>query len=819
MNPRHLSSGSLLLLALASACGDQKAPLLETNPAPSRDSIASLRLAGQYGEACDAARARALHLRHRRDESDWARADAEWEVRTLNHLSALPESLRRSVIESDHAEMRADSLAGEGLPHLAIEALEAQLATRRQLLEPGDPEIAASLGALARLCLTHGYVRRARDLDLEALAIRRQSLGPRHPKVAESQHALGRDHKTIGDEVEAMRFYRSALAIQRSALGAGSPEEIATLTSLANLHRMMHQPDSALVLFHQVLDFHKRAAVPDDAAIGDVLFAMAMTLSPSGAWGDAEPWLREAVARQRAAGTRNRLALARSLGAYGSAARHLGRAAEAESLLAESVGIYESVRRDEPKSPERAPMLPLISYHMLAAAQLEQGDGAAAWLSLERGMARSQIENLAERGAIDTTAWWNEGLPRVQRSLGEDEALIGWLALRPGAAAEEYPFWCYCIRRQGPVAWRRVDRPEGGIPASDLAIDLSRVELLRAAAWPLRMTDTIEIERLGRAAYAERFAPFEPWLRDMSALVVVSPDISHCSPLASWIDGEGLWLDARFAITYAPSALLYAEMVSSERGRREPRAWRGLLIAESDPASSPLQLPAAAAEIRAVAALLESRTVLVESSDAGEELRRQNASGDIARFQLLHLATHSMVDQVWPGRSVLLLGPTEASAGIETPAESTPTPTDRLAMDEIANDWRLDADLVVLSACRSMMGPASTGDGYLGLQHALLGAGARSVLASLWPVDDRATSLLMQRFYEVLLRDPGREGIGDSKAVRGPLKARALQEASRWVREWRDPDGTQPYAHPIYWAGFVLMGGGSAVPAAAQVIR
>ena len=119
----------------------------------------------------------------------------------------------------------------------------------------------------------------------------------------------------------------------------------------------------------------------------------------------------------------------------------------------------------------------------------------------------------------------------------------------------------------------------------------------------------------------------------------------------------------------------------------------------------------------------------------------------------------------------------------------------------------------------------------LGFVQALVQAGARSVLVSLWPVDDAATALLMARFYENLL--------GKRPGLEAPLgKAEALAEAKQWLRGLPRPQaealaaqlsqgelrvgvsplkpaarpaaagdkGDRPYAHPYYWSAFVLLG-------------
>ena len=82
--------------------------------------------------------------------------------------------------------------------------------------------------------------------------------------------------------------------------------------------------------------------------------------------------------------------------------------------------------------------------------------------------------------------------------------------------------------------------------------------------------------------------------------------------------------------------------------------------------------------------------------------------------------------------------------------------------------------------------------------------GARSLLVSLWEVDDAATAILMSRFYENMMGayvDERAGGVG-----RPMPQAFALQEAKRWLREQRDPDGNRPYEHPAYWAPFILIG-------------
>jgi CHAT domain-containing protein len=110
--------------------------------------------------------------------------------------------------------------------------------------------------------------------------------------------------------------------------------------------------------------------------------------------------------------------------------------------------------------------------------------------------------------------------------------------------------------------------------------------------------------------------------------------------------------------------------------------------------------------------------------------------------KLIHLATHGLLDgfgERVPGAIVL---------GVDTPSPQRPN-EGLLRTSEIIENLKLQADLVVLSACDTGKGQIS-GDGVFGLSRALLTAGAKSLVVSLWEVPDAATSDLMVEFYKQL---------------------------------------------------------------------
>lgn len=199
---------------------------------------------------------------------------------------------------------------------------------------------------------------------------------------------------------------------------------------------------------------------------------------------------------------------------------------------------------------------------------------------------------------------------------------------------------------------------------------------------------------------------------------------------------------------------------------------------------------------------------------------------DLARkARILHLATHGRFDEV-AGQSLSALA-------LAIPQEPTPLDDGFLTLADLLSRWdgRLTScEMVVLAACRTHLGVEQVDEAPMALSMGFLFAGAPTVVASLWKVDDTATALLMIRFYENLL---GRVGKPMSKAD-------ALQDAKVWLRNMsrrdaetarrrykldlrraaNDRDGpevaegpripedgaTRPYARPYYWSAFVLVG-------------
>ena len=150
---------------------------------------------------------------------------------------------------------------------------------------------------------------------------------------------------------------------------------------------------------------------------------------------------------------------------------------------------------------------------------------------------------------------------------------------------------------------------------------------------------------------------------------------------------------------------------------------------------------------------------------------------NLGTHRILHFATHGLIDTRQPQLSSIVLSLVD---------EQGRSRDGFLRMHDIYNQ-RLPVDLAVLSACQTALGRQVRGEGLVGLTRGFMYAGARRVVASLWQVDDLATSELMTRFYRHMLQD------GERPAA--ALRAAQLELA-------RDPRWNAPF----FWAGFVLQG-------------
>jgi CHAT domain-containing protein len=152
-------------------------------------------------------------------------------------------------------------------------------------------------------------------------------------------------------------------------------------------------------------------------------------------------------------------------------------------------------------------------------------------------------------------------------------------------------------------------------------------------------------------------------------------------------------------------------------------------------------------------------------------------STDLSRYRIVHFATHALVDAVHPELSGIVLSLVD---------ERGRPQRGFLQLQDIYN-LNVPADLVVLSACQTGLGKEIKGEGLVGLTRGFMYAGAKRVVASLWNVNDHATSEFMKQFYGRML----------GEKLRPAEALRATQ-----IEMWR----TKQWHAPYYWAPFIVQG-------------
>ncbi len=232
------------------------------------------------------------------------------------------------------------------------------------------------------------------------------------------------------------------------------------------------------------------------------------------------------------------------------------------------------------------------------------------------------------------------------------------------------------------------------------------------------------------------------------------------------------------------------------------------------------RLPGSRREVQAIASLFDRKDVFLGRDASRKLLEDLRARDNLKQFGVIHLATHGTMDDIVPMNSRLLLS--QEFIPDASPKGSLDRPADdgTVTAGEVMSTWKLNAELVTLSACQSGLGRSSGGEGFIGFGQALFLAGARSLVLSLWEVDDRATSMLMTRFYQ--------NWLGKRAGLKQPMsKALSLHEAKQWLRglsseeaeaeleqitrgepraKVGQPAQGRPFEHPHFWAGFILMG-------------
>ena len=435
-----------------------------------------------------------------------------------------------------------------------------------------------------------------------------------------------------------------------------------------------------------------------------------------------------------------------------------GRVAPAGEATGELAAREQDIRRriteltrevETPGDTDRTERGPDLAGTAAGAAReaLAQAQDAYGELLSEMREANPSYAALV-RGEIAAT---NE----VRRALGPDDALLEYLV----GDSTTIVF---------VVSADSVASLDLNVPRTTIAglVDFARGTLGSPREGPARQAWRAPMRRLFRYLIAPVDA--SGLLAGKRRLLIVPHAELHYLPFAALVQPgapEHLLIE-RYVIEYVPSASVWVRLRS-----RPILPARGGVLALAPRAA---QLPGSVDEVAAIGRIHRARARVLVGAVATERAFRALAPDQ----DIIHLATYGVLNKHNPLFSYIELGAGDGEDG-------------RLEVHEVFG-LTLKARLLVLSACQTGLGAGALadvppGDDWVGLSQAFLFSGASNVLATLWPVQDRATARLMERFYTEL--------------AEGKPEAEALAEAQRAALTAR---GTE---HPFFWAGFALVTG------------
>lgn len=595
---------------------------------------------------------------------------------------------------------------------------------------------------------------------------------------------------------DAQQVLQTTLGLQQTIFGASHPSALQTLQTLARVEQGRGNRTRSNALWSAWL-------TQSNAFLTDRL------------WNVGEDARRSFLQHDRK-GVAHFLTNLRANGQANAAEQALALSLSRKGLLTRIAGDINRITRGQ-KDPSTQPLVAALiqQRHALALLSLRGGANDAALAH-----AREQLQQLETEltrkarpgkssGSLPTTT-------QILDRLGPGEALVDFLVYHEtlnetgGDAAQKTKEQMIAI----------VARKPGGITL----VRWNDLEPLRAAVLKHRrailaqtiMQDSSEAEqqvaKTSQALYQILWAPLTAALGNATFVYVVPDGILNLAPFAALKTPQGAYLVERLQLAKLGSARDLLDTASGSRQKHStvlgapdyglpanaPPRLRGVSPTRSRTVAHKLSemlfapLPGALEEAKEVASILSASydNKLLTGSQATKSALLKEKSPAV-----LHLATHGFfLDDTPPAsdggdplqalaRSGLAL--TNANLTLQKDRSNTADDGILTALEATAIDLSA-TELVVLSACDSGLGQISTGEGLYGLARAFQEAGARDVLATLWPIADQVTRLFMQDFYRRLAH---------GEQPRQALRATQLAfiKSAKWQA-------------PIYWAPFVLTG-------------
>jgi CHAT domain-containing protein/tetratricopeptide (TPR) repeat protein len=633
--------------------------------------------------------------------------------------------------------------------------------------------------------------------------------------------SLGRVYRAHGRLDFALDQYKHALELQQAA--GDRLAAVQSLNAIAVTYGYMGRQEEALARLNEALDLAR--AIGSDRNVEFLRGNMAVIYNTLGRYQEAAAALEATLAKP---GSENRIQrLTQLTTAYvglGLKERALETAEQAvalgkglppddmASVLAARAWALQALGRFEAATTDLQGALAAVEdlrIHTVADDFLKRGFGQryqwvyASSISLlqaqgrtreaietaERARARAFLDLLASRHRASAPAETSSDASRLGASPATFPQMVAAAArLRSTIVA----FW---VNDTETFVW--VVSPDGRLASARIAVTAAElVSMVRDATGSGQAPAGLLVGAGSGTRPWRAHLPASPGSR----LTIVPHGPLFGLPFAALRDTSDRYVLESYDIHYVPAVGTLSYMSLSSGSSRGVRPASALLVgdpsldAAGDGVLALPALPWAGREVASIAGLLGARATVLSGPAATEARVRQSLPGK----SLLHFATHGIVQNEERLASYLAL------AGGNMPPGQPEEPSDgRLTATE-TYDLALDADLIVLSGCRTALGPIM-GDGVIGFTRGFLAAGASSVVATMWDVPDQTSFEVMTGFYRAWARSraasPGNR-VGKSRALRQAQLAvlRALRAGKIQIGGVTLPES------PRLWAGYVLVG-------------
>ncbi|PSB06737.1 Fis family transcriptional regulator, partial [filamentous cyanobacterium Phorm 46] len=595
---------------------------------------------------------------------------------------------------------------------------------------------------------------------------------------------LGFTYLNLGDYAKAIEYSQQWLAIAReikNRFGEG-----AALNNLGSAYGYLGNSAKAIEYSQQNLAIARE--IKDRQSEGVALGNLGSAYSYLGNSAKAIEYQQQSLAIARA--IKDRQGEGRALNNLGVDFLKAGNPTESEKMLVNAIQVWESMRQMLGSNDANKVSIferQATTYRTLQQVRVAQNNPIAALEIAERGRARAFVDLLTQRlssgdaSSVIAIAPNQDQIRQIAKA--QNATLVQYSIIYDGFQIQgkqqtrESAIYIWVIQPTGEITFREVDlKPlwqKHKASLADLIIGNQEFLAVRSRSSLGSTQPQPDLPTLHQLLI-DPIASLLP--KDPNAHVIFIPQGSLFQvPFPALQDANGTYLIQKHTILTSPSiqVLALTRQQREKLAQKQPNSGNALVLGNptmpsvspspGDPKQQLSPLPGAEAEARSIAPLLKTQAI------TGAQGTKAAIVQKMPQASIIHLATHGLLDDVRGLGSAIALAPSGNDDGL-------------LTAEEIF-DMKLQASLVVLSACRTGEGRI-TGDGVIGLSRALISAGVPSVIVSLWSVPDAPTAELMQSFYKNLQNNPN--------------KAQALRQAMLTTMK------THP--QPRNWAAFTLIG-------------